>query len=156
MDVYHKFANSGPNFDFAHNYVHGLNDGFLKENGFPSQMHLIADFKQWLATKPYRVIYANDPTAEKNVFSPLYIENIGLPGWKTRVNQAYHIVANQFKKLNVPILNTSCHSDAHTDFMYFHPNIRSEAQIAKALHGHHCSLYDVYELYLFYVMRNAE
>lgn len=153
MDVYHKYASGVAKYDYQHNYVHGLNESFLRCNGFPSHKELIADFKAWLATKRYRIVFANDPTSEKETFHPLYIEDIKLPGWKTRTHQPYHKVANQFKKLNVPILNTACHMDAHSDFMFFHPSIRTESQCARALHGHHCSLYDAYELYLFYIMR---
>lgn len=155
LDVYHKYADSEELQPYARKHVHGLNKEFLQSNGFPTEAELIADFKAWLDSKPYRVLYANDPTTEIKLFETLEIENLCLPPWRIRYKGSYHIVAHRFKTLYVPILNTACCYEAHRDFRCY-PKATSDTQIVKNLHGHHCSLYDAYELYLFFLVSCLE
>ena len=156
LDVYHKFANTEEMNPYAHKYVHGLNNDFLSSNGFETEVLLIADFKAWLDSKSYRLLLANDPATESILFKPLYIEDVRLPSWKDRIHRPYHAVANRFKELNIPILNTSCSSAAHSDFRIYPCAPRTESQVARFTHGHHCSLYDCYELFLYYILECNE
>ncbi len=75
-----------------------------------------------------------------------------LPNWIVRVDKQYHKIARRFKDRNIPYHSTTnCFEEAHCNFVpltYF----KNETAKIKADHGFHCSLYDVYELYLFYVM----
>ncbi len=157
LDTYHNFARvSDPSVDcYSRQRIHGLQPSFLTEYGFPSESLLIDDFKRWLGTKSICKIYANEAARESAALKPYDVHNLKLPNWIERVKESYHQVAHRFKDLNIPIhSNTSCFEKAHTFFIPFKSyQCRNETQIVKAEHGHHCSLYDAYELYLFYVMR---
>ena len=155
IDVYHGFAMCYDNNDwFSRRYVHGLNVDFLREHGFSNSQNLIADFKSWLSDKSYLIMFANDSIYECEVLKPLHFEDLRLPPWIERVKMSYHQIAVRYKELNIPILNSSCFHDAHTSFRksYSHA-LRNETMIVKAQHGHHCALYDCYELYLKYIMQ---
>ena len=98
-------------------------------------------------------VFANDATHERKTLDlKKYISDIGLPPWKDRIHNNYHIIANNMKQCDLPILNfCSCDKRRHNYFNPFiYKKLDSETVKAKALHLHHCSLYDVYELYLFY------
>lgn len=154
LDVYHRYANSGEDGEsgYSHTHVHGLNSDFLSENGFATEQELIDDFKNWIASKNYRKICCNDPTREREIFKDLCFEDLKLPMWSQRSSQSYHVTANSFKGSSVPILNTSCSWYAHRDFRTYPKAPRTSAQLARAMHGYHCSLYDSYELYLYYIL----
>ena len=155
IDVYHKFAAVDNLSVDSHSrrYIHGLNPSFLNENGFCNESLLIRDFKQWLNHLPYSVIYANDSSHENTLLKNVHVTDFRLLPWIERDNRPSHKIAFQFKLLNVSILqeNNSCFLSAHNLYETRH-HFRNETDIVKSRHGHHCALYDAYELYLFYVM----
>ena len=150
VDVFHGHAyTTEPDF-YARNHIHGLSPTFLKETGYESPSKLIEVFSNWLRGKDYIFLYGNNPGREVKELQ-LYISDIGLDQWSMRSYKAYHEVAYYFKKHNIPICSTRCSEKAHS--MYHSANVRpfNLSDTAKERHGHHCSLYDCYELYLFYI-----
>ena len=157
LDVYHAHASCERGTDFwSRKYLHGLNPTYIKENGFSCESVMISDFHNWLSKKNYFRIYGNDVRRECNKFS-LNLTDLKLPVWIERVKQSYHSVSNRYKELNIPILHTSCSKRAHT--CYVEPDqswFKTKTQNVQADHGHHCSLYDAYELYLLYVFKSRK
>ena len=153
IDVYHQFADSKTEEDsHCRRFIHGLNRSFLFKHGFDNETELLADFKLWLKYKTPKFIFANNPRKEMNALS-LNIRDIHLPNWLERVNGAYHKVAVRFKELNIPLLCYSCYREAHSSYENVSvSSCKNESLKVKAQHGHRCSLYDTYELYLFYIM----
>lgn len=150
VDVYHAHARTIDGDFYARRHIHGLNVLYLNAHGFHSESQLIQDFKKWLRGKDILVMYANDPTKEKTVLN-LTIKDMELPPWKQRVSMHAHQTAVAFKKNSVPILNKSCPKDAHSAFVGYPVYRNTATELAKRSHGFHCSLYDVFELYLYYV-----
>ena len=149
VDVYHKYAQSNEPDDWARQHVHGLNPSFLQSHGFADEAALVSDFKKWLRGRDILVMYANAPHKEKTVLN-LPVLDMGLPCWERRTSLLSHQTALAFKRNSMPILSTTCCADAHRNFK-FYPSIRnSPMELAKQDFGHHCSLYDVYALYLHY------
>lgn len=152
IDIYHGYANSETCDTYAHSFIHGLNPNYLSSVAFPNECDLINDVKCWLNKKSFNEIFANDPKKEHETF-PLYnFVDIGLPPWLTRYTESYHVMANKFKSLNIPICNTFCPFEAHSCYRSPPWAPRNATAVVKVNHGYHCSLYDTYELYLFYIM----
>ena len=153
IDVFHGHAYTSQNDDWARKRIHGLSLSFLKERGYSSEAELVSVFKSWLAPKNYLNVFSNDPRKEQKTLS-LNICDIGLPGWVERHSQPYHIVAQCFKDINLSILGKSCPSEAHSAFEGFDKSQigSSLAMLAKERHGHHCSLYDCWEMYLCFIL----
>ena len=153
VDVYHQFARVDWTEDYySRCYVHGLDTVFLANNGFRCEDHLLKDLKKWLQRKSFRYIYCNDARREGMLLEPYFVEDLPLPPWVTRIREPYHVIANMHKKLNIPIRDTSCVEGAHKSFQLLQRRDPSGTEKAKAEHGHHCALYDAYELYLYYCM----
>ena len=150
VDVYHAHADTTHSDTWARYHVHGLNPLYLRDHGFPSEHALIQDFKMWLRGKDVLAIYANDPRKEAAILN-LPIKDLELPRWADRVFQPYHQLALTFKRDFVPILDKRCSADAHSAFRKYPMRKLNETELAKRDFGVHCSLYDVYELYLAYV-----
>ena len=150
VDAFHGYAFTTEADFFARHHIHGLSPIFLKKAGYESPSKLIEVFHSWLRTKRYVFLYGNDPGREVNELQ-LYISDIGLDKWTIRSHKAYHEVAYYFKKHNIPICSTSCCAEAHS--MYHSAIVRpfNLSDAARERHGHHCSLYDCYEMYLFYI-----
>ena len=154
VSVYHKHVECNPTVDrWSRRNVHGLNVRYLQMYGLQNQCELVLDFKNWLNSFHVLQIYANDPHKERILLQNNRINDILLPAWTERVAQPYHCVAARFKELNVPILDKKCDGYVHNSFVGDHFNKMNKSQVIKLLHGYHCSLYDVYELYLFYVFQ---
>ena len=150
-DVYHANAYTDQPDDWSRSHVHGLDKTFLKENGFPDQVTLVSDFKRWLRNKDILVTYANNPGKEIQTLN-LLVKDIGMPQWAERVYLTSYRTALAFKRKSVPVRNTICKSGAHGKFRYY-PNYRyTFAEHIKRDFGHHCSLYDAFSLYLYYVL----
>ena len=151
LDVYHKFANiRRPNVDwYASKYIHGLRPAFLAEHGFQNQRQLKRDFKLWLKTKSVHKIYVNDPTCERGIPKPYVVEDIRLPIWKDRVRKESHVMAQNLQDSNIAFFtDAKCFREAHSNYeplIYFRNRVKNG-------HSFHCSLYDVYELFLYYCM----
>jgi hypothetical protein len=152
VSVYHQHANCDPNVDqWARKHIHGLNLKYLQDYGFSCESALLIDFKRWLAAFNVIRIFCNNPGKERKVFPNLIIDDILLPPWDSRVNQHYHEVTKRFKDLCVPILSVRCSSYVHNQ-CFFPPYLNT----AKVLYGYHCSLYDSYQLYLFYLFQTID
>ena len=157
VSVYHHFAYDvyAPNDNWARKYLHGLNLEYLYNHGFGSTEQLIEHFKLWLSEFNYVHIFGNDPRKERSELN-LDIVDIELPGWIDRSKEPYHTIANRFKELSVPISNSNlcCGNVAHSSYstqpLWKPKNLTA---VAKQEHGFHCSLYDCYEMYLFYLLR---
>lgn len=130
--------------------MHGLNEEWLRLNGMKYAKSLKALFKVWLKHTNYIALYANNPLTECQQFT-LKIHDLSLPPWVERANKPYHIMAQKFKELNIPICGISCDPIAHSKYIR-PPLCRNRARyLAKFSHHHHCSLYDCYELYLCFL-----
>lgn len=151
MDVYHEYAKCNETDSWARRNIHGLSLDFLDKHGHSTSDELINSFKNWLKTKHIMHIYANNPSKEKQ-FLQRTVYDIGLPVWIDRIKLASHILTQHYKRLSVPILKTSCNIEAHSSYKRHVLNSTNPTECAKANHGYHCSLYDCYELYLFYLM----
>ena len=151
VDVFHRYAKCDDDEDrWCRKNVHGLNLAFLKQHGLDSSDELLEELKKWLDSKNILFIYANDPFKEKLLLQRM-IYHIYLPPWVDRIDETYHKVANTYKKLHIPILNTTCNAEAHSSYNR-HISKFTPSNIAKQEHGYHCSLADCHEMYLYYVM----
>ena len=150
IDVFHDYAFTNRPDTYSRRHIHGLSNDFLEAKGHANPFELITAFKRWLAPKSHILLYANNPKKEMDELRA-YICDIGLDGWTNRITKTYHVIANTFKKHFIPICSKRCSPEAHSSFVgtLMRPNNSSDA--AKEQHGFHCSLYDAYELYLFYV-----
>lgn len=146
VNSYHNYAWCPPNKDiWSRKNIHGLNPNFLYHNGFPNETILIQDFRKWLSLFNVDKIYVNGFSKHEQIKLDVSIIDIGLPEWSERIKHDYHNIPNSCKKLN--------HSEAHNCYVSS-GNIskcNTPSQQAKISHGWHCSLMDVYELYLFYL-----
>lgn len=149
VSVFHGYAKTELTDSFARNFVHGLNPLFLKQEGLDSESDLIAAFKDWLSTKSYSKLLSNGPDKECKALS-IKVENFPLLPWRERKNEMSHQLALRFKKLQVAILGRQCLSTSHSSFICAPSCKNDETYEAKNEHGHHCALYDSYELYLHY------
>jgi hypothetical protein len=150
IDVFHAYAYTEVDDNYARKYVHGLNPKILKSVGYRDLNQLIDDFQSWIRRKHCIALYGNAPAKEATALQ-YCISPFNLPEWRIRQDMPYHIVAGQFKKHNVPILSKRCNTDVHSAFKYTIVRPYSSTDTAKERHGCHCSLYDCYELYLYYI-----
>ena len=151
VNIYHNFGFCSSDTDvWARKHIHGLDPEILIDIAFPNESLLIKDFKTWLSQFHVINAYGNNTFRESCKLN-LSITDIGLPLWSERVKHNYHKIPNQYKLYNEPFNFLACDSERHR--LYVRPNVslcRTLCQKAKALHGWHCSLADVFELYLFY------
>ncbi len=150
LDVYHKHARCTADEDrYSRRHIHGLNPEFLHEKGLCDETALIYDFQIWLKGKPYNVILSNDGRKERKSLASLRVQDLCLPPWLERITESYHKKAFEWKEKRIPVHGTTCNEDAHT--LYRRPHdLKNDTAVAKAKHGHHCSLYDCLELYLYF------
>lgn len=150
VDVFHGYAFTTKDDLYARKHVHGLNVDFLKRVGYENSSQLIETFHCWLRNKPFIILYGNNPHSEIKELQ-LFISDLVLDQWSIRAYKAYHEVAYCYKKHNIPICSRRCCEEAHS--MYHSAIVRpfNVSDAAKERHGHHCSLYDCFELYLFYI-----
>lgn len=154
VSIYHKHAFCDPDDDqWSRRNVHGLNPDFLSECGFPNACELTDNFKEWLESFVILCMYANNPVKERKLFQKNIVHDIFLPQWEKRMKKSYHKIAICFKQLNVPIVNVRCANYVHSRFISQFCVTSSGKELAKRLHGFHCSLYDCFELYLFYLSK---
>ena len=154
VDVFHGHAFAKQSDWWARLHVHGLNKTFLERNGEYDDIALLQNFKNWLSRKNVLSLYANNPRKESDALD-IVIEDIELPPWAERIYQPYHQMALSYKCEFIPILNKRCCFEAHSVFKRYPIRKLNETEIAKRDHGFHCSLYDAYELYLYYVSKNT-
>lgn len=150
VDVYHRHAKTNSPDTWARLHIHGLSNNYLNQNGLENEEMLILDFKKWLRGKDIIVMYANDPRKERTALN-LPIKDLNLPKWIDRVSQPYHEIAINFKQNCIPILDKRCSKHIHAVYTSYPLKKRSKTELAKFHYGFHCSLYDAYEMYLYYV-----
>ena len=150
IDVFHKHAKCDEGDSWARKNIHGLNLSFLNKHGSASSAELVDELKSWLANKNILFFYGNDPYKE-SMFLQRAINDIGLPPWIERIDEAYHKIANTFKKHSIPIFNVRCKPEAHSSYNRSVFRL-TPSNAAKQEHGFHCSLCDCHEMYLFYLM----
>ena len=146
VDVFHAYAFTEEEDEFARLHIHGLNKHFLKVFGYSSETALLNAFKLWLSKKVTREIYCNDAAKERKILQ-LNVMNFNLLPWAERYYSASHQVANRHKNYMIPILGKSCCEVAHSSFICAPYSPNPFTRTAKARHGFHCALYDVMELY---------
>ena len=145
-------ANCNEADQFSRLYVHGLNTSYLEKHGYTSESGLITAFKKWLMNKPYIELVANAAYKEAKALC-LRIRDTGLSRWSDRQFETPHIIALKFKQLMLPIKDNYCCSlNSHSFFQKAVISKNFETSRAKQRHGFHCALYDVYELYLGYIL----
>lgn len=147
IDVFHGYAFTHEEDDFARQHIHGLNKTFLKLEGYQTTEELVQAFRSWMRGKPISFIYGNNPAIERKELN-LNIVDVGLDQWIDRINQPYHCIARAFKEKFIPICSKRCSFDAHSSFRGAFVRRNKLSDRARASHGFHCSLYDCYEMYL--------
>lgn len=150
VDAFHAHAYSPEPDAYARNHIHGLSFDFLRKHGYPKPYQMIDAFKTWLRGKNYLLIYGNNPTKEVKDLK-LNISDIDLDKWAVRTHRPYHKISFLFKKFNIPISSKRCYDEAHSAYKNVIVRPHNMSDIAKRAHGHHCSLYDCYEMYLCYI-----
>jgi len=152
IDVFHRYVHypSFKDYDgdrFARFHVHGLNIDFLSQHGLENTDILRSEFFSWLNSCSYSRLFAHAPMKEMN-FLNLPIEDVCLRLWKDRHTLSSHRKAIFMKKNCIPICNIVC--KAHTSFRSWRCKKRMNfTDMAKRDFGHHCSLYDCVECFLF-------
>ena len=147
-DIFHAFAYATDDF-YARRNIHGLNVEYLKEHGFKCEADLLSAFKVWLSYKDVSLSFANDPKKESK-FLELSVIDIGLPPWLEREKCAEHKIAFNFKRHETSVGQKFCTHKIHSDYHpHCLPSNATDSLISRRKWGHHCSLYDAYEIYLF-------
>ena len=150
IDVFHDYAYTEEDDEFCRKHIHGLNRDFLFRQGYSETHKLVDAFKEWMREKKNFLLYGNNPQAEIRDLQ-LRISDIGLDKWLVRTDKSYHMIAYTFKRSFIPIRSRQCYKEAHSAFTGCLVRLHNATDIAKEKHGFHCSLYDCYELYLYYV-----
>ena len=151
VDVFHGHAKTSERDCWSRHHVHGLSLDYLNEHGFPSEEHLISEFKRWLKNKNYLNCFANAPHKESRALR-LNVCDIGMSPWELRQHEPSHLIALRFKEMNIGIFNKKCCQKAHSLYRGVDIRKNNNSEMARARHGYHCSLYDCYELYLCFIM----
>ena len=148
VDVFHDFAYTAEEDDFARSHIHGLNFDYIKkhESLLCCEIALIHEFKKWMMDKPNTTIYCNGAAKERRILNNKIVDFKLLP-WVERTFCMSHRIANRFKELSIPVLGQHCNPLAHACFVSSMSHRNPLIAEAKARHGYHCALYDVIELY---------
>ena len=150
IDVFHEYAHTEETDEFSRGHIHGLSKDFLLRQGYDETHKLVKAFQDWLHEKKHFLLYGNNPQQEIHDLH-LTISDIGIDSWLVREHKPYHIISYTFKKHFIPILSKYCCAEAHSAFRASFVRVNNATDLAKEKHSFHCSLYDCYELYLFYV-----
>lgn len=153
VDVFHAHANDKRDDDtWSRKNVHGLCLNFLQSCAFPSECELACAFHVWYSKRKIDYVFANAPKREADYLN-LNIFNLPLPTWKDRPNDAAHQLALSCKINETPIGHQACTKDIHNAFHPSKPQPNASVGVcARFDFGHHCSLYDAYEIYLFMLL----
>lgn len=154
-DVFHRFVR----FPFeaydpdmwARFNVHGLNIDYLREHGVTDEKTLVEEFKDWLSWHPHVTLYAHAPAKEEKLLG-LPIEDVKLLPWIERDTHVSHKVACNLKQVNFPVCNVRCR-EAHSSFVRWSSSEKycnKQSELIKRTFGHHCSLYDSVECFLYH------
>jgi len=155
VDVFHQyvkypFLKTLDEDHFARSHIHGLDIDFLEQYGLDNTDVLYSFFSSWLKKHSVTHLFAHAPSKEKN-FLQLPIQDVHLKPWRERHVLSSHRNSFFMKMTSIPICNVSC--NAHTAFHGWYPkrkaNKLNATDIVKTEFGHHCSLYDCVECFLF-------
>ena len=154
-DVFHSFVKYPPSMSYdgdkyARVHIHGLNIAYLQRHGLDNEEELLSLFHKWLKKYPSAALFAHAPSKEKT-FLNVSIQDVCLLPWKERCMLQSHQTALTFKMENIPICDTIC--NAHTSFRGWKPKrtySMTPTDVAKCNFSHHCSLYDVFECFLYF------
>lgn len=136
---------------WARFHIHGLNIDYLREHGVSDEKTLVEEFKEWLSSRPHVALYAHAPSKEENLLD-LPIEDVNLLPWIQRDNDVSHKLACNLKQTNHPICDVNCR-EAHFSFVRWKSSkmyANKESERIKHAFGHHCSLYDAVECFLYH------
>ena len=156
-DVYHRYIafpsdDGGGDSDWwARRHVHGLNRAYLTLNGLADEQALLCDFNKWLQSHPYDKLLAHAPDKERAALH-LPVQDVCLPSWQERGHLLSHRIALSMKRKCISICGVSCSLDAHSSYVEWRPRRRftlAPSDVHKRHFGHHCSLFDCIECYLF-------
>ena len=148
IDVFHGFAASRQSRgSFPTRHVHGLSQEYLLANGFRWSEELLQELNEWLRRWPSARLVANDPSLESAILSRR-VDDAGLPPWRIRDKLQAHDMALAAKRMCLKIGGVSCSHEAHNYYIGW-PQNKTDSDRAKKKWGHHCALYDCYELYLY-------
>ena len=150
VDVFHAHAFSDVDDWYARKHVHGLSPSYLSKAGYCNVQQLFSAFYDWLYDKSFITLYGNYP-AQEIADLKISIRDIKLDSWRVRRNKTSHKIALLYKKLFIPIKSIQCCEEAHSHFKSVPTRPFNLSDAAKEEHGFHCSLYDTYEMYLFYL-----
>ena len=154
VSVYHEHVDCDSEVDeWSRKYLHGLNRNYLRTHGFEEVHELVLHFQRWIKSFDVVCMYANAPDKERQLLPGRTIHDLLLPPWQERMRKPYHVVANRYKELRIPIVNVRCGGYIHSQYEGIRCHVQNKTQMMKLLHGFHCSLYDCYELYLYYLLQ---
>ena len=144
LQLVNLFKICGPDVSFMNLTL----DVYIK-TGFQISRNL-CDFKTWLSQFDVQDIFANNCVQERRLLN-MNVKDVGLPNWAERVKHRYHNIPQFCKKYGQPIFHVVCDEDNHRCFQRrdIVPSMKLSDKL-KYAHGYHCSLADVYEVYLFY------
>ena len=149
-NTFHQYVRFPSSYDsdfYARKHVHGLNLDFLEQHGAANLNELKCNFLKWLSPYMLYDIYANAP-AKESQFLSLPMKDAKLLQWSQRISTTSHQTALNMKHCKVPVYDIICL--AHNPVTYKPSRvILNETDKAKLTFGHHCSLYDCVEVYLW-------
>lgn len=154
IDIYHKFAYASGD-TWSRRNIHGINTDVTYHFAFRNERKLQNDFENWKSNYNIIKVFENSPNEMTHHFFDNVID-LKLPPWEDRVNQRYHLMANRLKDgnavIDATICPTKCSSHIHSLYKPYKTLRRCKnlSERLKLQHGFHCSLYDAFELYLFY------
>ena len=106
ISVYHKHVDCDFKADrWSRKHLHGLNRNYLRAHGFEDVGELVFDFERWFKSFDVVCMYANAPDKERQLLPGRTIHDLLLLPWQERVRKHYHVIANLFKELSIPIEN---------------------------------------------------
>ena len=145
---------------FARYHIHGLDRTILSQRGLCDADEVRELFYRWLKSHPYDAIYGHAPAKEKDFLGLSTIHDCQLKPWKERIHCKSHAIAVNMKRFCVPICNINC-SDVHRQFKGWKSSrkganeyLLTATDVAKQDFGHHCSLYDCVEIFLFLILND--
>ena len=149
IDVFHGYASAHQHHSFPEYAIHGLCPLYLRENGHRRPEELLLELKNWLRRWPTARLVANGPGLEASILGRR-VDDAGLPPWVKRAELQCHKMAKHAKQTLFKINGVSCTGlqGAHRRFRGW-PKQRTPTDLVKADGGHHCALYDCFELFLF-------
>ena len=129
---------------YARMYIHGV----------PEDLNIVsipwlAAFKRWREKFSSFILIANAPVQEEKFFGEAVMD-VRLKNWVDRAAEISHLISRFFKSRELNICGVCCcllNHGLYKGHKVKH-NKPSEADLVKIAHGHHCALYDAFEVCL--------